>query len=64
MFTIFGNETRLKLVERKQLLNENSQRQWGKMNVYQMIMHCQLCDEMYQGIKSTREVGWVTSLVD
>jgi predicted transcriptional regulator len=51
MSTIFDPNTRLDLIYRIQYLDANSQRQWGKMNVYQMITHCQLCDEMYQGKK-------------
>jgi hypothetical protein len=47
MNTIFDSKTRTELIVRVELLNENSQRQWGKMNVYQMVKHCILCEEMY-----------------
>lgn len=49
MKTIFDKNTRDKLIVRIGLLNENSNSQWGKMNVYQMVKHCILCDEMYLG---------------
>lgn len=45
--TIFDKETRAELLKRVNSLNENSSRHWGKMNVYQMIKHCILCEEMY-----------------
>jgi Protein of unknown function (DUF1569) len=49
MKTIFDKETRNDLIKRIELLNENSTRQWGKMNIYQMIKHCILCEKMYLG---------------
>lgn len=49
MKTIFNENTREELINRVYLLNENSTAQWGKMNVYQMIKHCILCEEMYLG---------------
>lgn len=49
MKTIFDKETRNDLIRRIESLQENSTRQWGKMNVYQMVKHCILCEEMYLG---------------
>ena len=49
MKTIFNKQIRNELIDRVNLLNENSTRQWGKMNVYQMLKHCILCEEMYLG---------------
>jgi hypothetical protein len=49
MKTILDNITRDKLIRRIVSLNENSKAQWGKMNVYQMLQHCVLCEEMYLG---------------
>ena len=49
MKTIFDKETRAELIKRVELLHENSTKQWGKMNVYQMLKHCILCEEMYLG---------------
>lgn len=49
MKSILDKSTRDQLISRIQMLNENSKPQWGKMNVYQMIKHCVLCEEMYLG---------------
>lgn len=46
MKTIFDKATRDELVNRIGKVNENSTAQWGKMNVYQMLKHCTLCEEM------------------
>jgi hypothetical protein len=49
MKTIFDKKTRDGLIERIDTLNEKSNPQWGKMNIYQMLKHCTLCEEMYLG---------------
>jgi hypothetical protein len=49
MKTILDKGTRDQLISRVRTLNENSQPVWGKMNVYQMLKHCTLCEEMYLG---------------
>ncbi len=49
MKTIFDKQIRDNLILRVDTLSENSKAQWGKMNVYQMIKHCILCEEMYLG---------------
>ncbi|MEO6230145.1 MAG: DUF1569 domain-containing protein [Ferruginibacter sp.] len=49
MKTVFEKATREELISRINSLNENSTAQWGKMNIYQMLKHCTLCEEMYQG---------------
>jgi hypothetical protein len=49
MKTIFDKATRGELIGRINTLNENSTAQWGKMNVYQMLKHCALTEEMYLG---------------
>ena len=46
MKSIFEKEIRDGLINRINSLTENSQAQWGKMNVYQMIRHCRLWEEM------------------
>jgi len=51
MKTVFDDATRLGLINRISNLNESSSPQWGKMNVYQMLKHCVLCEEMYLGKK-------------
>ncbi len=48
MKTIFDKETKTELVNRIDSLKENTQSQWGKMNVYQMVKHCRLWEEMMQ----------------
>ena len=49
MKSIFDKETRDELISRIHSLNENSTAQWGKMNVYQMVKHCKLWEEMLLG---------------
>jgi hypothetical protein len=47
--TVLYKATRDELIARVNTLTADSKPQWGKMNVYQMVKHCILCDEMYQG---------------
>lgn len=49
MKTIFDKATRDELINRINTLNESSKPQWGKMNVFQMVQHCMLWDEMMLG---------------
>lgn len=49
MKSILDKTTRGELIDRINELDENSTAQWGQMNVYQMLKHCVLCDEFYQG---------------
>lgn len=56
MKTIFDKETRDELISRINTLNEKSTAQWGKMNVYQMMKHCTLWDEMIFGEKQYRQM--------
>jgi len=49
MKTIFDNATTVELIKRISTLEENSQPQWGKMTVYQMLKHCRLWEEMIVG---------------
>jgi hypothetical protein len=58
MKTVFDKSTREELITRISSLNENSARQWGKMNVYQMLKHCVLCEELYLG-KSTHKRAFI-----
>ena len=48
MKTIFDNETKTELINRIELLQENTPSQWGKMNAYQMVKHCRGWEEMMQ----------------
>jgi hypothetical protein len=49
MKTTLDKTTRDELIARINALNENSVPQWGKMNVYQMLKHCVLWEEMVAG---------------
>jgi Protein of unknown function (DUF1569) len=49
MKTILEKATRDELICRISTLNNDSSAQWGKMNVYQMVKHCMLWDEMIFG---------------
>lgn len=51
MKSVFDNSVREELISRINLLDENSIAKWGKMNVYQMIKHCTLWEEMLLGKK-------------
>lgn len=46
MRTILDKSTRDELIARINLLSEASTNKWGKMNVFQMIKHCILWEEM------------------
>src|SRR4051794_14360933 len=56
MKTIFDKSTRDELIRRINTLSEKSEAQWGKMNVYQMIKHCTLWDEMVLRNKKYKRV--------
>jgi hypothetical protein len=49
MKTVFDKTTRDELIARINTLNENSKAQWGKMNIYQMMKHCTLWEDMMTG---------------
>jgi hypothetical protein len=49
MRSIFDKATRDELIGRVNSLNADSKAQWGKMNIYQMIKHCTLWEDMMQG---------------
>jgi hypothetical protein len=51
MKTILDKETRDALIARINSLPETSTAAWGTMNVYQMVKHTALADEMYLGKK-------------
>jgi hypothetical protein len=56
MKSVFDKSTRDELIYRISNLNENSRAQWGKMNVYQMVKHCTLWEEMISGKKKYKQV--------
>lgn len=47
--TIFDDETRNEVITRINSLHIDSSKQWWKMNVYQMILHCSTRDAWVQG---------------
>jgi len=49
MKTVFDKTTRDGLISRIKTLDENSTAQWGKMNIYQMLKHCTLWEDMMTG---------------
>ena len=49
MKTIFDKTARDELIDRINTLNESNTAQWGKMNIYQMLKHCTLYEEMMLG---------------
>ncbi|MGY4385862.1 hypothetical protein ACVWYN_002910 [Pedobacter sp. UYP24] len=50
MKTIFDEATRSELIHRINSLSENNKAEWGKMNVIQMLKHCNVAEEMYLGL--------------
>lgn len=51
MKTIFNENTVADLVSRINSLQSNSKAEWGKMDAYQMLKHCTMSEEMFQGKK-------------
>lgn len=49
MKSLFESETHQDILNRIEKLNENSKANWGKMNVGQMLKHCQLPIEIALG---------------
>lgn len=49
MKSIYDKQVQEELISRILQLPENSSAQWGKMNLYQMLKHCSLWEEMALG---------------
>lgn len=49
MRSIFDQDTREVIINRIHTISNDHKAQWGKMNAYQMLKHCSLCDDMFQG---------------
>ena len=49
MKSVLDKATRDELISRINQLDKNNTAQWGKMNVYQMVRHCVICEELFQG---------------
>lgn len=56
MKSVLDKTTRDELIRRVGTLNEKSSAQWGKMNIYQMLKHCTMCEEMWLGKKKYKRV--------
>ncbi|MDF4202544.1 DUF1569 domain-containing protein [Maribacter sp. SA7] len=56
MKTIFNTNTSNELIERIQALQEIDNAQWGKMDSYQMLKHCTLSEELFQGKKQYKRL--------
>jgi hypothetical protein len=55
MKSIFNNVIKDELINRINSLTEDSQSQWGNMNVFQMVKHCRIWDEMMQGEENLKQ---------
>jgi Protein of unknown function (DUF1569) len=49
MKSIFDTTTREELINRINAVSPQHTAQWGKMNAFQMVMHCTRCDDMFLG---------------
>jgi hypothetical protein len=49
MKSVLDKAAREELINRINKLDENSTALWGEMNVYQMLKHCVLCEQLYLG---------------
>ncbi|MCK0145300.1 DUF1569 domain-containing protein [Arenibacter sp. F26102] len=56
MKTIFDRNTIDELVQRIKSLQVNADAQWGKMDAYQMLKHCTMSEEMFQGKKQYKRL--------
>jgi hypothetical protein len=56
MKSVFDASVRAELASRIHLLSLQSNAQWGKMNAYQMIKHCTLCEDMMLGKTKIKRV--------
>lgn len=64
MESLFNTETHQAILNRINSLNESSQASWGKMNVGQMLKHCQLPLEIATKKRQmTTKVGFLKGLI-
>jgi uncharacterized damage-inducible protein DinB len=54
MKSVLDPSARKELIDRINRLDENSTAKWGQMNVYQMLKHCVLCEELYLGKRTEK----------
>jgi hypothetical protein len=55
MKTVFDKATRDELIARIEQVSENSERQWGKMTVFQMLKHCTVWERWIQESKPNKQ---------
>jgi len=55
MKTVFDKPTRDQLISRISTLSANSNAQWGKMTIYQMLKHCTSWDEWVANNKKNKQ---------
>lgn len=60
---IFSKEVTLQVLERIQQLSSNTPAKWGKMNVAQMLAHCNVTYEMIYTDKHPKPNGFVKFLL-
>ena len=64
MKSLFESETHQDILNRIEKLNENSKANWGKMNVGQMLKHCQLPLEVALGKRKMKtNTGFLKKIV-
>lgn len=56
MKTIFDPKATAEIKSRIETLSSGNHAQWGKMDIYQMLRHCSLCEDMMQGKLTIRRV--------
>ncbi|HEX7845842.1 MAG TPA: DUF1569 domain-containing protein [Chitinophagaceae bacterium] len=49
MKSVFDSTTRSEIINRINAVSPQNSAQWGKMNAYQMVKHCTLCEDMFLG---------------
>lgn len=47
--TVLDNSTRTEIIKRISLLTESNKPIWGKMNIYQMLIHCRIWSDWVHG---------------
>lgn len=56
MKTIFNEKTLNELIDRIKLIDATDKAQWGKMDAFQMVRHCNISEEMYLGKTSYKRL--------
>ena len=56
MKSVYDTTTREEIIKRIHSLSQQHSAKWGKMNAFQMLKHCTLCEEMMQGKMKIKRV--------